>query len=422
MANHAAQLASLIFNDLSPKARLLMTPFTRLIEDGGIRWCVGNAEWFPMDPGLAAMQLGIDARQVSLAGLQSPEGAAALFEALSASFARGFIVTDVDVPILAAGPDQEAMRAMRDVIAAGLHALAGVNPAFMLVTGLTSLTHGLCEGALPAGRALNASEAEGLFTLSHEMLGAVYGESLASAGQTRGMMPDLVMMALDRAAAIGPRYVAPLVETWLGAQGSGALPSLPAALRNPKFLERLARAGFFDLARMGRFQHVDAAGDECGILRLCEAMETLGLWTPVSTEDGKEGLVYDYASFFGVRLLAVISLNRVMTPGADWTAPTRELLRAMWSAEPNAAMDALCEILDCIDDQDADLDIGGLAAACILALDLELTREVVEAEGLDILSVRLPGGLCELVFAPEGVDPVELGNPDGTPRMVLTIG
>ena len=94
----------------------------------------------------------------------------------------------------------------------------------------------------------------------------------------------------------------------------------------------------------------------------------------------------------------------------------------MWSGEPNPAMDALCAVLDCIEDQEADLDIGGLAAACMLALDLEVVREVDEADGLDILSVRLPGGLCELVFAPEGTDPAELGNPDGTPRMVLTIG
>ena len=40
----------------------------------------------------------------------------------------------------------------------------------------------------------------------------------------------------------------------------------------------------------------------------------------------------------------------------------------------------------------------------------------------DILAVRLPGGICELVFAPEDRDPAELGSPDGTPRMVLTIG
>lgn len=75
-------------------------------------------------------------------------------------------------------------------------------------------------------------------------------------------------------------------------------------------------------------------------------------------------------------------------------------------------MDALCAVLDCIEDQEADLDIGGLAAACMLALDLEVVREVDEAAGLDILSVRLPGGLCELVFAPEGTDLAELGNPD----------
>lgn len=422
MDGHAAKLATLTLNTLSPKALLLAKPFMRLIEDGGIRWCVGNAEWFPMDPGLAALELGIDARQVSLAGLQSPEGAAALFEAVSVSGARGFILTDVDVPILAAGPDRDAMRAMRDVVAAGLHALAGVNPAFMLVTGLTGLTHGLCEGALPGGHALNASEAEDLFTLSHETLGSVYGEALAAAAQTRGMVPDLVMMALDRAAAIGPRYAAPLVDGWLGAKDSSALPSLPGALRNPKFFDRLARAGFFDLARMGRFQIIDAANGDASLPRLCEAMETLGFWTPVGSEGEDADWVYDYASFFGVRMLAVISLNLVMTPGADWMAPTRELLRAMWSGEPNPAMDALCAVLDCIEDQEADLDIGGLAAACMLALDLEVVREVDEADGLDILSVRLPGGLCELVFAPEGTDPAELGNPDGTPRMVLTIG
>lgn len=421
MDGHAAKLASLTLNTLSPKALLLAKPFTRLIEDGGIRWCVGNAEWFPMDPGLAAMRLGIDARHLSLAGLESPEGAAWLFDALIASDARGFILTDVDVPILAAGPDREAMRAMRDVVAAGLHALAGVNPAFMLVTGLTGLTHALCEGALPGGHALNASEAEDLFTLSHETLGSVYGEALAAAAQTRGMVPDLVMMSLDRAAAIGPRYASPLVDGWLGAKDSSAPPSLPGALRNAKFFDRLARAGFFDLAKMGRFQTIDAANDST-LPRLCEAMETLGFWTPLGSEGEDAELVYDYASFFGVRMLAVISLNLVMTPDADWMAPTRELLRAMWSGEPNPAMDALCAILDCIDDQEADLDIGGLSAACMLALDLEVVREVDEAAGLDILSVRLPGGLCELVFAPEGTDPAELGNPDGTPRMVLTIG
>ena len=147
---------------------------------------------------------------------------------------------------------------------------------------------------------------------------------------------------------------------------------------------------------MALFQEIPAVFGKDRLDLLAEAMVTLGFWTPLpagaTDEQPDDVRLYDYASVWGVRLLAVLALRFVMSEGADWMTPTRELMRAMWSGEPNEAMDALCEMLDCIEDQDADL------------------------------AVRLPGGICELVFAPEDRDPAELGSPDGTPRMVLTIG
>lgn len=239
------------------------------------------------------------------------------------------------------------------------------------------------------------------------------------------MVPDLVMMELDRHAALGARYVEPYILQWVRQGKAGILPPVSGAL-TPRFLERLQNAGLMDLKRMALFQEIPAVFGKDRLDLLAEAMVTLGFWTPLPGEAADEQpddvRLYDYASVWGVRLLAVLALRFVMSEGADWMTPTRELMRAMWSGEPNEAMDALCEMLDCIEDQDADLDIGGLCAACILALDLDLTRVVNEDEGLDILAVRLPGGICELVFAPEDRDPAELGSPDGTPRMVLTIG
>mgnify|MGYP006875997735 CR=1 FL=1 len=65
---------------------------------------------------------------------------------------------------------------------------------------------------------------------------------------------------------------------------------------------------------------------------------TLGFWTPLpagaADEQPDDVRLYDYASVWGVRLLAVLALRFVMSEGADWMTPTRELMRAMWSGEP----------------------------------------------------------------------------------------
>ena len=293
------------------------------------------------------------------------------------------------------------------------------------MTGLTSLTKDICREAFENAEPLAPHETEELFTISHEQVGLLYGADLARISEERTMVPDLVMMELDRHAALGARYVEPYILQWVRQGKAGILPPVSGAL-TPRFLERLQNAGLMDLKRMALFQEIPAVFGKDRLDLLVEAMVTLGFWTPLpagaADEQPDDVRLYDYASVWGVRLLAVLALRFVMSEGADWMTPTRELMRAMWSGEPNEAMDALCEMLDCIEDQDADLDIGGLCAACILALDLDLTRGVNEDEGLDILAVRLPGGICELVFAPEDRDPAELGSPDGTPRMVLTIG
>ena len=313
MDGHAAKLASLTLNTLSPKALLLAKPFTRLIEDGGIRWCVGNAEWFPMDPGLAAMRLGIDARHLSLAGLESPEGVAWLFDALIASDARGFIsrrrpVDAIDARRRGGGPSCASRRQSR------LHARHRPHGA-----------HACLVRRRPPGRAC-AQRVRGGGSLHAFARDA--RERLRRSARCRRPNPASV-----RAARSPPRSARPF-ETWLGAKDSSALPSLPGALRNAKFFDRLARAGFFDLAKMGRFQIMDVANGDASLPRLCEAMESLGFWTPLGSEGEDAELVYDYASFFGVRMLAVISPQPRHDARRGLDGPTRELPSRRGRANP----------------------------------------------------------------------------------------
>ncbi len=407
----------------------LMKPFSDLFLEGGLKYAKGPSDWFTADPAAAARATGMTLSVRSLADIETVEDAPGFFESLLALEADAFILTEIDVPVLAAGPDKADMREMRDVVAAGLHALFLKQPRFVLLTGLTSLGESLAQGAAASEPvvALPVEKAEDLFTLSHETLGTVYGEALAKAAEARGMVPDLVMMNLDRHAGLGVRYVRPLVEGWLGTGRAEAGPLLPKAFLHPGILQNLIEADVLDLKNMALFQTLPDEPEQRRFHELLgELLESLGFWTPVVTEendssDDKPLPDYDYASAFGIKALAVMELSFVMSPDADWATPARELVRAMWEGEPNAALESLGAVLECIEDQEADIDIGGLSAACLLALDLDLTREVKEEEGLDIINVRLPGGPSELVFAPDGVDPAELGSPDGTPRMVLTI-
>lgn len=409
----------------SDKERTLMKPLIRILEKGGIRWGIGCTDWLPIDPQHCAVEIGLNVNHVQLSKFQEMDELEAFFAAFADPEAPSLFLSDVDVPVLAAWEDEVERQATREIIVRGLARIGRTHCDHFIVTGLTSLTKDMCRESLGNAVPLSPAETDELFTISHEQVGLLYGAQLARISEKRTMVPDLVMMELDRHAAIGARYVEPYVLQWLRQEKAGFLPPMPAVL-SPRFLERLRIAGLMDLKLMALFQEIPAFSGKERLDLLAEAMVTLGFWMPLPADSADEGpddvRLYDYATVWGVRMLAVFSLRFVMSEGADWMTPTRELMRAMWSGEPNEAMDALCEILDCIEDQDADLDIGGLCAACILALDLDLTREVNEEAGLDILAVRLPGGICELVFAPEDRDPAELGSPDGTPRMVLTIG
>ena len=407
----------------------LMKPFIDLFLDGGLRYAKGPSDWLTADPVDAARMAGMSFSIRSLAEIETVEDASGFFEHLLELDADAFILTEIDVPVLGAGPEKEDMRQMRDVVAAGLHALFLKSPRFVLLAGLTDLGEALAQGAAASVPVVSVprDKAEDLFTLSHETLGTVYGEALAKAAEERSMVPDLVMLNLDRHAGLGVRYVRPLVEGWLGTDKANAGPLLPKAFLHPGILENLIDADVLDLKNMALFQKLPDEPEHRRYYELLgELLESLGFWTPVVAEendrpDEKSLPAYDYASAFGVKALAVMELSFVMSPDADWATPARELVRAMWEGEPNAALESLGNVLECIEDQEADIDIAGLSAACLLALDLDLTREVKADEGLDIINVRLPGGPSELVFAPEVVDPETLGNPDGTPRMVLTI-
>ena len=405
--------------------RTLMKPLIRILEKGGIRWGIGCADWLPIDPQRCAAEIGLNLRHVKLSEIGDTAELEAFFDEFANPEAPCLFLSDIDVPDLAAWDDEEEREAMRGIIVRGLARIAATHGHHFIVTGLTSLTKDICREAFENAEPLAPHETEELFTISHEQVGLLYGADLARISEERTMVPDLVMMELDRHAALGARYVEPYILQWVRQGKAGILPPVSGAL-TPRFLERLQNAGLMDLKRMALFQEIPAVFGKDRLDLLVEAMVTLGFWTPLpagaADEQPDDVRLYDYASVWGVRLLAVLALRFVMSEGADWMTPTRELMRAMWSGEPNEAMDALCEMLDCIEDQDADLDIGGVCAARILALDLDLTRVVNEDEGLDILAVRLPGGICELVFAPEDRDPAELGSPDGTPRMVLTIG
>lgn len=405
--------------------RTLMKPLIRILEKAGIRWGIGCADWLPIDPQHCAAEIGLNLRHVKLSEIGDTAELEAFFDEFANPEAPCLFLSDIDVPVLAAWDDEEEREAMRGIIVRGLARIAATHGHHFIVTGLTSLTKDICREAFENAEPLAPHETEELFTISHEQVGLLYGADLARISEERTMVPDLVMMELDRHAALGARYVEPYILQWVRQGKAGILPPVSGAL-TPRFLERLQNAGLMDLKRMALFQEIPAVFGKDRLDLLAEAMVTLGFWTPLpagaADEQPDDVRLYDYAAVWGVRLLAVLALRFVMSEGADWMTPTRELMRAMWSGEPNEAMDALCEMLDCIEDQDADLDIGGLCAACILALDLDLTRVVNEDEGLDILAVRLPGGICELVFAPEDRDPAELGSPDGTPRMVLTIG
>ena len=181
----------------------------------------------------------------------------------------------------------------------GLARIAATHGHHFIVTGLTSLTKDICREAFENAEPLAPHETEELFTISHEQVGLLYGADLARISEERTMVPDLVMMELDRHAALGARYVEPYILQWVRQGKAGILPPVSGAL-TPRFLERLQNAGLMDLKRMALFQEIPAVFGKDRLDLLAEAMVTLGFWTPLpagaADEQPDDVRLYDYAS------------------------------------------------------------------------------------------------------------------------------
>lgn len=233
--------------------RTLMKPLIRILEKGGIRWGIGCADWLPIDPQHCAAEIGLNLRHVKLSEIGDTAELEAFFDEFANPEAPCLFLSDIDVPVLAAWDDEEEREAMRGIIVRGLARIAATHGHHFIVTGLTSLTKDICREAFENAEPLAPHETEELFTISHEQVGLLYGADLARISEERTMVPDLVMMELDRHAALGARYVEPYILQWVRQGKAGILPPVSGAL-TPRFLERLQNAGLMDLKRMALFQ------------------------------------------------------------------------------------------------------------------------------------------------------------------------
>lgn len=120
---------------------------------------------------------------------------------------------------------------MRGIIVRGLALIAETHGHHFIVTGLTSLTKDICREAFENAEPLAPHETEELFTISHEQVGLLYGADLARISEERTMVPDLVMMELDRHAALGARYVEPYILQWVRQGRPGSSRPCPARSR-----------------------------------------------------------------------------------------------------------------------------------------------------------------------------------------------
>lgn len=187
--------------------RTLMKPLIRILEKGGIRWGIGCADWLPIDPQHCAAEIGLNLRHVKLSEIGDTAELEAFFDEFANPEAPCLFLSDIDVSVLAAWDDEEEREAMRGIIVRGLARIAATHGHHFIVTGLTSLTKDICREAFENAEPLAPHETEELFTISHEQVGLLYGADLARISEERTMVPDLVMMELDRHAALGARYV-----------------------------------------------------------------------------------------------------------------------------------------------------------------------------------------------------------------------
>ena len=134
-------------------------------------------------------------------------------------------------------------------------------------------------------------------------------------------------------------------------------------------------------------------------MALLELLDTCGVLAWDS-----ERKVYESASQSADRILGLLTLMMVVRADSDWMTPTQDIVTGMMNMNPNGVAQAVEDLMLCVEDEDADLDLPGLVLAALYCSDIEAERLWDDKHTLDVIRMRLPGGIHELIFAPADFD------------------
>ena len=410
-------------SDITVSAPLLQSDIeadlTRLFQKGGRYVLRSCSDCLTADPMAAAKRAGLRVLTVSLLDAVTAGDIARIIENAKAT-ANGFghdsafvlLVLDADAPLIAATSHEETL-AVRTAVASGLSELLAFNPQTALVLSLFDPLFSVTAGLIDFDRLTGTELGLRLTRLSEADAALQYGDAMAEICVRSGMVPDLLAMELrDRYGNAGT-FMRPHLEAWQSAGGAYWPLFVPAVIRTESATNCLLSAGYLLSDAFGRTHHF-AAEDASPKRMAAELLVTTGLFL-CETECGER--FYKPANRSSVTALACMTLAQMLKADAEWTMHARELAKALWNDDPNATVDAVGALFDAVEDEDADIDCARFLATALAAIDVEVT---VKADP-ERISVRLPGGVRELVLVGPEEEPTQFGSAD-VPRIVLSLG
>lgn len=385
---------------LDPRARIF-NPLTALMLDGGNYVIRCNPERFTQDPELAARIADLPLHTSSLMQVVEPGEIESMthqwLDALKSC--EALVITDFDYPILMAmaeGPNK--VHDIRLVLRSALIRLLHTQPKFMLISTYTGLLDSLFMGD---DRIINLNgtiEGDMLIGMDEGALGIFYGRRLQQLSVQKGLTPDLLMYELDMRCLHRHLYVKPMIESWVNNNALGPSRYMPFILTDGPLIDRLVEKGLVTLKQLDSPYPVTDKTDQ-ETVALLELLDTCGVLAWDS-----ERKVYESASQSADRILGLLTLMMVVRADSDWMTPAQDIVMGMMNMNPNGVAQAVEDLMLCVEDEDADLDLPGLVLSTLYCSDIEAERLWDDEHTLDVIRMRLPGGIHELIFAPADFD------------------
>lgn len=383
-----------------PRARIF-NPLAALMLEGGNYVIRANPERFTQEPELAARIADMTLHTGSLMQVvESGEIESLTHQWIDAlRSCDALVITDFDYPLLMAmaeGPNR--VQDVRLLLRSALIRILQAQPRFLLIATYTGLLDSLFNDDDRITNLNNTVEGDMLIGMDEGALGIFFGRRLQQLAIQKGLTPDLLMYELDMRCLHRNLYIKPMVEGWVNNNALGPSRYMPFILTDGPVIDRLVAKGLVALHQLNSPYTINEETDT-ETVALLELLETCGvlLWD-------HELHTYESANLSADRILGLLSLMMVVRADSDWTLAAQDIVSNMMDMNPNAVAQAVEDLMACVEDQDADLDLAGLVLAALYCSDVECERLCDENHTLDVLRMRLAGGIHELIFAPADFD------------------